>query len=241
MRRSETITEFNKEESWKIFDSIYRKYDILNRILSFGLDTHWRKKITGLTKSKSDIRLIDFASGTGDVIISFMKITNNLEYACGTDLSEKMLISGKEKIDHLNLDRNFDMLRSDAVNTPIKNSSFNVATIAFGIRNMPDPGKVLSEMKRVLVKGGEIFVLEFSLPSNRIIKKLHIAYLRTFIPFIGKVISGNFGAYKYLDKTIESFPYGEKFAKLLMESGFSECLYKSLAFGAVTLYRGVKQ
>jgi len=101
--------------------------------------------------------------------------------------------------------------------------------------------KFYLEMKRVLVKGGEIFVLEFSLPSNRIIKKLHIAYLRTFIPFIGKVISGNFGAYKYLDKTIESFPYGEKFVKLLMESGFSECLYKSLAFGAVTLYRGVKQ
>lgn len=240
MNTKNSIYLDKKKEAWKIFDSIYKKYDLLNHVLSFGQDFLWRKRMVRLTKEQKDIKLLDVATGTGDVIISFLRNSKNTKFACGMDMSFNMMKYGKEKLIKRGFKTKWGLFRSDAGSLPLSDDLFDVVTIAFGIRNMPDPDKVLREMSRVLKPGGEILILEFSLPKNFLVKKLHLFYLRIFIPFLGKLISGNFGAYKYLDRTIESFPYGEKFLKMLYENGYKDSTAISLSFGAVTLYQGRK-
>ena len=229
-----------KKEAWKIFDSIFRKYDLLNHLLSFGQDFFWRRKIVDAVKDLKNIRVLDIATGTGDVIISFLKSSKNVNFACGMDMSFNMMKYGAEKLKKRRFENGWGLFRSDANSLPLGDGLFDVVTIAFGIRNMPDPEVVLKEMSRVLRWGGQALILEFSLPENRFLKKAHLFYLRVFIPFLGKLLSGNFGAYKYLDKTIESFPYGEDFLKIMNSGGFKECSMIPLTFGAVTLYRGRK-
>ncbi len=230
-----------KKEAWKIFDSIFERYDILNHILSFGQDFLWRKRITRVLTDRKDIRLLDIATGTCDVLIDFLKSRDNDNvFACGMDMSLNMLKYGEKKLFKHKFKSKWSLFRSDANLLPLHDNEFNVVTISFGIRNMTNPQTTLKEMHRILDPGGEVVILEFSLPANIIIKKLHLFYLRIFIPFLGRIISGNFGAYKYLNKTIETFPYGEKFIDIMKKAGFSNCSRKPMTFGAVTLYRGKK-
>lgn len=238
-KNNDTYIE-KKREAWKIFDSIYKKYDLLNHVLSFGQDFLWRRRIVDAVKDQNNIRVLDIATGTGDVIISFLKNSKNVNFACGMDMSFNMMKYGAEKLKKRKFKTEWALFRSDANSLPLEDGLFDVVTIAFGIRNMPDPELVLREMARVLKPGGEVFVLEFSLPKNVLIKRIHLFYLRVFIPFLGKLISGNFGAYKYLDKTIESFPYGKNFLNMMNGNGYDNCSAVSLSFGAVTLYRGRK-
>lgn len=230
-----------KSESWKMFDEISPRYDLLNHLLSFGLHIIWRKRLLQFIPEKSHLRLLDLATGTGDVLISLAKgLGTKLSYGLGLDLADKMLSIAQEKINRTAL-KNIEVSHGDAMNIPLTDNSFDVVTISFGIRNTENPTKVLSEMYHVLNYSGRAIILEFSLPKNGFVRALHLFYLRTLVPAIGWIFSGHYKAYKYLNQTIETFPYGESFCKLMKDAGFKNVCVHELLFGVATIYVGDKK
>ena len=230
-----------KKNAWKIFDRIYKKYDLLNHLLSLGFDFHWRKKLSTLIGNRNGGALLDLASGTGDVLFSLIKHSGGFNKAVGVDMSFNMLSHAVRKSVKRGKSGDVEFILGDANSIPVKTGSFDIATMAFGIRNISDPVIALRDIHRTLAKDGRALILEFSLPGNRFLKRVHLFYLRYFLPVIGKLISGDVEAYRYLNKTIEVFPYGEKFVKLMEEAGFTECEKFPLTMGIVTIYKGIKK
>jgi len=230
-----------KKSAWKIFDRIYKKYDLLNHLLSCGFDFRWRKKLSTLKGDQKNSALLDLATGTGDVLFSLIKHSDDFNRILGVDMSYNMLDFAARKSVRKKIDKRVDFILGDANSIPVRTSSFDIMTMAFGIRNISEPVNALKEIFRVLTPGGRVLILEFSLPDNKILKKLHLFYLRYFLPIIGKIVSGDIEAYRYLNKTIETFPYGEKFIKLMEDSGFSGCEKFPMTLGIVTIYRGVRK
>ena len=231
----------SKSKSWEMFNQIASRYDVINRILSLGVDVYWRKKLLSLISFKKNIQYLDMATGTGDVFYAVMNAKHNILKGIGMDLSEGMLKQAQNKLsNHQGLIRKKCEFRlGDAGDIPLEKASLDLVTIAFGIRNVPDTEKCLSEFYRVLGPKGKCLILEFSLPKSRVIKSFYLFYLRHLLPKIGKMLSGHQEAYSYLNKTIEEFPYGEDFKSLMMNAGF-RVDYTPLSFGIVTLYQGHK-
>ena len=230
----------SRQDVYRMFDRIARRYDLVNRLLSFGQDIRWRKKLAELLPEKQSQIILDLATGTGDVLLSLVKYSKNIRYGIGLDMSAKMLAEARRKLPGSAISENLSLLRADATNIPCCDNSFDVVTIAFGIRNVTDVKKSLSEMHRVLNDSGKVLILEFSLPPNILIRKPHLFYLRYLLPAIGGLISGDKEAYQYLNTTIESFPYGNDFLKLLDEAGFKNTKAQPLTFGVATIYEGQK-
>ena len=229
-----------KSKSWQMFNDISARYDLLNRLLSFGLDIHWRNSLSKKLRLKENMKVLDLATGTGDVIITFVKDHDNIVEGHGLDMAEKMLAIGRSKIKDLGLDKKITLHEGDANQIPFEEGMFANTSIAFGIRNVSDPSVVLKEMYRVLEKEGRTLILEFSMPKNILIRFFHIFYLRYCVPVIGFIFSGNYKAYKYLNQTIETFPYGKAFCDLMRSSGFTDVKQTSLLFGTATIYQGSK-
>ncbi|MCH9025111.1 MAG: bifunctional demethylmenaquinone methyltransferase/2-methoxy-6-polyprenyl-1,4-benzoquinol methylase UbiE [candidate division Zixibacteria bacterium] len=229
-----------RQDVYRMFDRIASRYDLVNRLLSFGQDIRWRKKLAKLLPERQSQSILDLATGTGDVLLSLVKYSKNIKYGIGLDMSAKMLAEARRKLPHSVLSENLSLLRGDATSIPCCDSSFDVVTIAFGIRNVTDVKKSLSEMHRVLNNSGKVLILEFSLPPNILIRKLHLFYLRYLLPAIGGLISGDKEAYQYLNRTIETFPYGSEFLKLMDEAGFKSTKAHPLTFGVATIYEGEK-
>lgn len=223
-----------------MFNDISPKYDLLNRLLSFGLDILWRKKINTYLVMQNRQKVLDIATGTADVLLNLFKANPHIHSAVGIDLADKMLEIGRKKIAKHNLDRLITLRHADANQVPFQNNTFDVTTMAFGIRNVEDPVRVLREMYRVLTIGGRAVILEFSLPENPIVRNLHLFYLRHIVPLIGGLFTGQFKAYRYLNQTIENFPYGYDFCTLMEQSGFENVVSHPLLFGVATIYRGDK-
>lgn len=222
-----------KEQSWKIFDQIYSKYDLVNRILSFGNDLRWRKKLCGYLPKQERIHLLDVATGSADQILTLLKSSNQIEKAVGIDLSEKMLELAKNKTASY---PHVAFQQADALAIPFPEKSFDCVTCSFGIRNVSNIEMALQEMYRVLKPGARLIILEFSLPKYFIFKKLHLFYLRSLLPLIGGMFSKNVQAYRYLNQTIETFPYGTAFCALLKNASFKNPTIETLSFGAVSIY-----
>jgi demethylmenaquinone methyltransferase/2-methoxy-6-polyprenyl-1,4-benzoquinol methylase len=229
-----------KTESWRLFDEISPRYDLLNRLLSFGLDIHWRNRLSQFLPTHHPLHILDCATGTGDVLLRIFKQTSQVKSAVGVDLAEKMLEIGRKKIHMAQLDSQIKLQKGDAMNIPFPEKIFDATTIAFGIRNTPDPQKVLNEMQRVLKNKGRALILEFSLPSNPIIRFVHLTYLRYCVPLIGGLLTRHYQAYKYLNQTIEFFPYGNQFMQMMKQSGFTNVQAHPLLFGTATIYQGDK-
>ncbi len=229
-----------KAESWKMFDEISPRYDLVNRILSWGQDVSWRKKMADYLPNETGLVVLDLATGTADVLLALLKVRPEIEQGLGLDLSDKMLTVGRRKVDARGLAGRIILRNGDAQDIPNPDNTFSAVTIAFGIRNLPDPGKTLSEMYRVLKKGGRAIILEFSLPANPVIRFFHLRYLRYGVPIVGGMLSGNFQAYSYLNRTIEQFPYGKQFLGLMGQAGFEELRSQPLLLGAATIYYGKK-
>lgn len=185
------------------------------------------------------MRALDLATGTGDVAISLLKNTG-VSQVQGLDMSEGMIAEGQVKLKDLQMDHQIQLHHGDAQAIPYPDDSFDVVTISFGIRNVADVSKCLREGQRVLRAGGRMLVLEFALPENKPFRGLHLWYLRNILPKLGKVLTGHDVAYKYLNETIEEFPYGQNFSRLMDEAGFSSTGYQSLSAGIVNLYWGDK-
>ncbi len=235
-----TAIDKRKADSFRMFDRIHKRYDLLNRVFSFGQDILWRNKIAKRIEKKENQRLLDLAAGTGDVALTVLKRRAEITYAHGCDMSGNMLNLAVKKAAKRKLDRRISFLQGDAGRIPFRNDIFNVVTMAFGIRNVVDPAHVLQEIRRVLKKEGNALILEFSLPANRILRKFHLFYLRKVIPRVGAVISGDKDAYRYLNQTIETFPYGQSFCQLMEAAGFKKVRFTPLTFGVATVYQGVK-
>jgi demethylmenaquinone methyltransferase/2-methoxy-6-polyprenyl-1,4-benzoquinol methylase len=219
----------------KLFDGIACRYDIFNRVSSFGLDKCWRRKLAQSLKGQKDLKVLDVAIGTGDVLSALLKHCD-VSSASAIDISELMLTIAKKKIYCGRID--FKLAKAEAI--PYPDNNFDVVTCAFGVRNFEDLRTGLDEMFRVLKPGGELRILEFSLPQNSVIRFLHLLYLKFWIPLLGKIITGDFAPYRYLSRTIQAFPYGEDFCRILKKSCFTDIKAESLTFGVVTLYSANK-
>ena len=235
----------SKSDSWRMFDAISPRYDLLNRLLSFGLDVSWRRQLSRFLPAKvgnADLRsLLDLATGTADVLLTLVRDNENIDQAVGIDLAEKMLSIGREKIARANLARKITLRHADANHIPFEANRFDVVTMAFGIRNVEDPAQVLREMHRVLKREGRALILEFSLPANRILRTAHLFYLRTVVPVLGGLVSGHGQAYRYLNQTIESFPYGTAFCRMMEGAGFRNVAAHPLLGGIASIYKGEKK
>ena len=232
--------EPKRENVYRMFDRIANRYDLLNRLLSFRQDVAWRKKVVSLLPKKENLSVLDLATGTGDLILS-MTESSYFSSGVGLDMSGEMLKYAVIKSQEKKSFENISFVRGDAVHIPFENNSFDTVSIAFGIRNVVDVQKSLQEMHRILTQNGKALILEFSLPKNRLVKAGYLFYFRHILPFIGGIISGDSYAYKYLNQTVESFPYGKEFCTLMEKAGFTTVSEHRLTFGIATIYEGVKK
>jgi demethylmenaquinone methyltransferase / 2-methoxy-6-polyprenyl-1,4-benzoquinol methylase len=223
----------------QMFDRISRRYDLLNHLLSLGLDFYWRRRSVDKLDQKPNQQVLDLACGTADFAIAAAHRLNNNCRLIALDKAPQMLHLAADKIarHHTN---SISLALGDGMTLPIKDTSLDAAMIAFGIRNMPDTLVCLGEIHRVLNPGGKAVVLEFSLPSNRFLRSLHRFYLRLIVPTVGKIVSGDEYAYRYLDQTIETYAQGEAFCELMRRAGFVEVVAEPVNFGIVTIYTGKK-
>jgi demethylmenaquinone methyltransferase / 2-methoxy-6-polyprenyl-1,4-benzoquinol methylase len=225
-----------KSDSWKMFNSIAGRYDFLNRLLSLGQDIRWRKALKKYLPQRSELTILDLATGTADVLIELTKDNPKVLRGIGVDPAIKMLDIGRQKITARHLDGQLMLQLGDAQALPFLDETFDCVTISFGIRNIPDLRLALLEMYRVTKKGGRVLILEFSKPQNPVLKCGHWFYLQTVVPLIGFLFSGNIKAYSYLNQTIQSFPYGDHFCKILKQMGFVDIIPYPLMGGAATIY-----
>lgn len=224
-------------DNWKMFDRISKRYDLLNHLLSFRQDIRWRGQVSGFLPQRPGLELLDLATGTGDLLIELAR-HENVASSVGLDMAGKMLEIGSRKLASSNLDDRASLIRSDAESIPCADSSFDLVSIAFGIRNMVDLSRSLSEIYRVLRPNGRTLILEFSLPGNKLLKSLYLVYFRHILPRLGAAISGDRQAYGYLMKTVATFPYGEQFCSHMEQAGFVNVKANPLTFGIATIYQG---
>lgn len=235
-----TRAQDKKTNIASMFDSIAWRYDFLNHLLSFGFDYLWRKKaIKMIGESYRYPKILDVATGTGDMAIAAVKICP--EKVIGIDISEKMLEKGRKKIERKNLSDLVELIICDSENMSFDEGTFDVAMVAFGVRNFSDPRKGLSEMHRVIKKGGMALVLEFSRPDGIVFKYAYNFYFRYLLPFFGALLSGHRKAYKYLNESVMNFAEKEKFMQIMHKAGFSELKQTRLTKGIATIYSGVKK
>ncbi|MFW7380405.1 MAG: bifunctional demethylmenaquinone methyltransferase/2-methoxy-6-polyprenyl-1,4-benzoquinol methylase UbiE [Oligoflexus sp.] len=230
----------SKTESFELFNAIANRYDFINSVLSLGLHAGWRRKIREQLPQKHPIKVLDLATGTADVALELVK-NPRVQKVQGLDLSREMVKIGQQKVAGRKLDHRIELGIGDAQDISFGDCEFDAVTISFGIRNVPDVAKCLRECYRVLKPEGRLLILEFSLPPSRMMRGLHLFYLRRILPKIGRLLSGHQVAYQYLNETIEEFPHSEAFVSLMEQAGFDEASFKRLTFGIVNLYWGEKR
>jgi demethylmenaquinone methyltransferase/2-methoxy-6-polyprenyl-1,4-benzoquinol methylase len=230
----------SKARAWQMFDRIARRYDLLNRLLSLGRDVAWRKRLARHLPDGAALRVLDVATGTADVLLFLHDACGRIGSGVGVDMSSGMLGHGLRKVRRRDETGRFRLVRGDATVLPVRAGSFDAATIAFGIRNVEDVPAGLREMHRALRPGGRALILEFSLPRNRLVRLGYLAYFRHVLPRIGGLVSGDLAAYRYLNATVETFPYGEAFCALMRDAGFMDVRAFPYTLGIATLYVGAK-
>jgi demethylmenaquinone methyltransferase/2-methoxy-6-polyprenyl-1,4-benzoquinol methylase len=222
-----------------LFNGIARRYDLLNHLLSSGIDILWRRKAVHLLRGAAPRELLDVATGTADLAI---EAARQLERAMivGIDVAENMLTIGREKIRRRGLQGRIVLDEASAERLPYPEGSFDAVLCGFGVRNFSDLSAGLKEMYRVLRPGGSVVILEFSRPSRFPIRPLYDLYSGTVLPAVGRWISRHRDAYAYLPGTIRTFPFGAEFLGILASSGFHSLNEHSLTFGIASIYHGIK-
>ena len=231
-------TSSKKQQVARMFDSISGRYDFLNHFLSLGIDILWRKKAIRLLDALQPKIILDVATGTGDFSIEAMSL--HPEKIIGVDISEGMLEVGRRKMREKKLDAVIELRSGDSENLPFEDNFFDAVIVAFGVRNFENLDRGLSEMLRVLKPGGRVIVLEFSRPSKFPFKQLYNVYFTTILPLIGRWISRDQAAYRYLPESVGAFPDGKAFLKILSDIGYKNPQCNPLTFGISSLYWGTK-
>lgn len=238
MTQIDSRIEQMRKESWKIFDQIAGRYDLANRLLSLGLDIGWRRFLARCISKKEGMRLLDCATGSGDQLIACLKQLPKATFAVGLDPSREMLLLAEKRVEKEGLAAT--LVHGSMEQLPFEEKSFDCITVSFGIRNVSHVDLALAEMERILTPGGELAILEFSLPKSPLLRLPYLFYLRHVLVRIGGWLAGTREPYWYLATTIEQFPHGNAFEELLKKARFSSIRSHSLAFGAVTLYLAKK-
>ncbi len=228
-----------KEQVAQMFDTISGNYDGLNRVISFGTDIKWRKKVLSIVQSKNPTTILDIATGTGDLAILLSK--TKAEKIIGLDISAGMLEVGKKKIVQKKLDNRIEMILGDSENLPFEDNSIDAITVAFGIRNFENLEKGLSEIVRVLKPNGVFVILETSVPQKFPFKQGYQFYTSNILPLIGRLFSKDNSAYAYLSESASVFPFGEELNNILRKIGFIEVKALPQTFGVATIYSASKQ
>ncbi len=227
-----------KQQVARMFDSISRRYDFLNHFLSLGIDILWRKKAIALLRDLQPKIILDVATGTGDFSIEALSLKP--EKIIGIDISEGMLEVGRQKLRKKKIDPIIELQLGDSENLPFADNFFDAVIVAFGVRNFEDMKAGLTEMLRVVKPGGKVIVLEFSRPSKFPMKQLYNVYFTTILPLIGRWISRDQAAYRYLPESVQAFPDGKDFVKILSDIGYKNPQCNPLTFGISSLYWGTK-
>jgi len=223
-----------------MFDGIAHRYDVANRVLSLGLDVGWRKRLLAQLPATGrggrPLRVLDVATGTADVAIALAK-DPRVGLVTGVDVSVGMLSHGAAKVHDAGLDQQVTLCAGDARDLA-EYRDYDVVTISFGIRNVPDTAMALASMGQALSPGGTLLVLEFAEPTLPVFSPAYRFYRRHLLPVVGGTIAGDRAAYRYLDDTIATFPSGADFVRLMTDAGFEDAAFEPLTLGSVHLYRG---
>lgn len=221
-----------------MFDRIAQTYDQLNRLITFGMDKIWRKRVAKMIAANNPEAILDAATGTGALAIDLAKQSS--AKVIGIDISEQMLAIGKEKINHLELDDIITMQLDDAEALSFESNTFDAISIGFGVRNFDNLNQGLSELYRVLKPGGQLVILETAVPKYFPLKQGYYLYSHWIIPILGKIFSRDKLAYEYLSDSASVFPYGERFNDILKENKFIDIVDHPQMLGIVTIYAAFK-
>ncbi|OOG71830.1 bifunctional demethylmenaquinone methyltransferase/2-methoxy-6-polyprenyl-1,4-benzoquinol methylase UbiE [Flavobacterium sp. A45] len=228
-----------KDQVAKMFDTISGNYDSLNRVISFGIDVKWRKKVLQLVAKTNPEKILDIATGTGDLAI--LMAQTRAKKIVGLDISAGMLEIGVKKIEEKKLSQTIEMVLGDSENMPFEDHFFDAITVAFGVRNFEHLEKGLAEILRVLKPGGIFVILETSVPEKTPYKQGYNFYSKNILPLIGKLFSKDNVAYGYLSESAASFPYGEALNNILRKTGFINVEAMPQTFGVATIYSASKK
>ncbi len=228
----------NKDNTPELFSVIAKNYDFLNHLLSFNLDRAWRRRLVSLSRFRPGDKILDVCTGTGDIAIEFARC--GAHDVTGIDLSAGMLARAQKKIEKLDLTTRIKLETGSALSIPYADKTFDLVTIGFGLRNLPDYARGISEMARLLKPSGRLLILEFSLPLNKLTYGFYSLYLKNYLPLAGRLFSGSARAYSYLASSIFSFLKPEEVMALMRQSGLRNLSCLNLTAGVVTLYSGQK-
>lgn len=232
-------TAGKKAQVARMFDSISWRYDLLNHVLSAGVDIYWRRRAIRELKALEPKLILDVATGTGDFAIQAAGSLNP-DKIIGVDISTGMMELGRKKIEERGLEKKIELRRGDSENLPFEENKFDAVIVAYGVRNFENLEKGLAEMFRVVKPGGKVVVLEFSKPSRFPFRQFYGLYFRYVVPVVGRLLSRDKSAYDYLPESIHAFPKGKAFVEILDRLGYKNTACKPLTFGITSIYTGTK-
>lgn len=221
-----------------MFNNISKHYDLLNHLLSLGVDIYWRKQAVKMLKPENPKYILDVATGTGDFAIEALSLKP--DKIIGVDISEGMLAVGRKKLQRKHLQDKIELRMGDSERLLFDDNIFDAVIVAFGVRNFENLEKGLTDMYRVLKPGGSVVILEFSKPQRFPLKQLYNFYFKSVLPVVGRVVSKDQSAYTYLPESVQAFPDGKAFLEVLSTVGFKNTICKTLSFGISSIYMGKK-
>jgi demethylmenaquinone methyltransferase/2-methoxy-6-polyprenyl-1,4-benzoquinol methylase len=234
-----SVNEAGKKEQVRtMFNDIAHRYDFLNHFLSAGIDIQWRKKVRKILAPYKPKKILDVATGTGDLAIELSKL--DPDQIIGVDIADEMLSFGRTKLKDKELDSIIEFHNGDSENLEFEDNTFDAVTVAFGVRNYETLQKGLREMCRVMKPGGRVAILEFSKPAGFPFKQVYNVYFRYILPTFGRMVSKHNDAYTYLPDSVQQFAEGEAFLEEMKKAGYREPSQQRLTFGIATLYLGTK-
>ena len=237
MENKQNVAE-HKRRNRDMFNAIARRYDLLNHLLSGGVDVYWRRRALDCALKTSPQRVLDLATGTGDFALATARL--GPQRVVGIDMAVEMLRLGAAKVAAKRPPMPLDLLVGDAEQLPFQDNTFDMVTGAFGVRNFGNIPSGLAEAHRVLKPGGQLLVLDFCEPTAPLFRQLYLFYFHKVLPLIGGLISGQRRAYAYLPRSVGTFPQGQAFVELLVAAGFSQTRYTPMTLGIAAVYQGVK-
>ncbi len=224
----------------QVFDSVADRYDLMNDLMSLGVHRLWKRFALGLTGVRHGDRVLDLASGTGDLAAKLADRVGSSGLVVVTDINAAMLAAGRRRLVDRGLLGNLEYAQVDAETLPFSDNCFDCVTISFGLRNVTRKDQALAEMRRVLKPGGRVVVLEFSHPTAPGLKPVYDLYSFTMLPLLGRVVAGDATSYRYLAESIRMHPDQDSLRALMEQAGFERCEYFNLSGGIVAVHRGHK-